>query len=206
MKQRVLERARSTVDGFLHRQCADTTLGVLSVKPEVDDYDEVLFIRFTYDDSNGAKGLPDSLAQLRSVRRAQGDHRQGVARGGGLPRLPDGPLHRQVRDRAARPGHGVRRTGATWSMQVRELIERDGRMPVRTRGSVHQRGPSGAGPVLGRSRPPELRPCLTPIRRDALSPPKRRRRWRGRAFPTDGATRRRSDAVALPCRVKLQRW
>ena len=69
MKQRVLERARSTVDGFLHRQCADTTLGVLSVKPEVDGYGEVLFIRFTYDDSNGAKGLPDSLAQIKLIDR-----------------------------------------------------------------------------------------------------------------------------------------
>ena len=66
MKQQILERARSTVEGFLHRQCADTTLGVLSVKPDVDGYgDELLFIRFTYDDSNGAKGLPDSLARLR---------------------------------------------------------------------------------------------------------------------------------------------
>ena len=26
MKQQVPQRARSTVDGFLHRQCADTTL------------------------------------------------------------------------------------------------------------------------------------------------------------------------------------
>ena len=70
MKQRVLEQARSTVEGFLHRQCADTTLGVLSVKPEVDGYgDDVLFIRFTYDDSNGAKGLPDSLAQLKPIDR-----------------------------------------------------------------------------------------------------------------------------------------
>ena len=31
MKQRILERARSTVDGFLYRQCADATLGLLSV-------------------------------------------------------------------------------------------------------------------------------------------------------------------------------
>ena len=69
MKQRVLERARSTVDGFLHRQCADTTLGVLSVNPEVDDYGEVLLIRFTYDDSNGAEGLPDSLAQIKLIDR-----------------------------------------------------------------------------------------------------------------------------------------
>ena len=66
MKQQILERARSTVEGFLHQQCADTTLGVLSVQPEVDGYgDEFLFIRFTYDDSNGDKGLPDSLARIR---------------------------------------------------------------------------------------------------------------------------------------------
>ena len=70
MKQRVLERARSTVDGFLHRHCADTTLGVLSVNPEVNGYDEdVLLIRFTYDDSNSDKGLPDSLAQLKLIDR-----------------------------------------------------------------------------------------------------------------------------------------
>ena len=69
MKQQILERARSTVEGFLLRQCADTTLGVLSVNPEVDDYDEVLLIRFTYDDSNGANGLPDSLAQIKLIGR-----------------------------------------------------------------------------------------------------------------------------------------
>ena len=70
MKQRVLEQARSTVDDFLHRQCADTTLGVLSVNPEVDGYgDEFLLIRFTYDDSNGAKGLPDSLARIELMDR-----------------------------------------------------------------------------------------------------------------------------------------
>ena len=34
MKQQVLERARSTVEDFLHRQCANTTLGVLSVNTE----------------------------------------------------------------------------------------------------------------------------------------------------------------------------
>ena len=68
MKQRVLEQARSTVDGFRH--CAGTTLGVLSVDPEVNGYDEdVLLIRFTYDDSNGAKGLPDSLAQIKLMGR-----------------------------------------------------------------------------------------------------------------------------------------
>ena len=70
MKQRILEQARSTVEGFLHRQCADTTLGVLSVNPEVDGYgDEFLLIRFTYDDSNGAEGLPDSLARIKLTGR-----------------------------------------------------------------------------------------------------------------------------------------
>ena len=69
MKQQILERARSTVEGFLHRQCADTTLSVLSVNPEVDGYGEVLLIRFTYDDSNGARGLPDSLARIKLVDR-----------------------------------------------------------------------------------------------------------------------------------------
>ena len=70
MKQRVLEQARSIVDGFLRRHCADTTLGVLSVNPEVNGYDEdVLLIRFTYDDSNGAKGLPDSPARLDLIDR-----------------------------------------------------------------------------------------------------------------------------------------
>ena len=69
MKQQILERARSTVEGFLHQQCADTTLDVLSVRPEVDGYDEVLLIRFKYDDSNGAKGLPDSLARIKLVGR-----------------------------------------------------------------------------------------------------------------------------------------
>ena len=75
MKQRVLERARSTVDGFLHRHCADTTLGVLSVQLEVNGYDEdVLLIRFTYDDSDGAKGLPDSLARIELVARGTKEH------------------------------------------------------------------------------------------------------------------------------------
>ena len=70
MKQQILERARSTVEGFLHHQCANTTLGVLSVNPEVDGYgDEFLLIRFTYDDSNGAKGLPDSLARIELIDR-----------------------------------------------------------------------------------------------------------------------------------------
>ena len=70
MKQQILERARSTVEGFLRHQCANTTLGVLSVHPEVDGYgDEFLLIRFTYDDSDGAKGLPDSLAQIELIDR-----------------------------------------------------------------------------------------------------------------------------------------
>ena len=70
MKPRILERARSTVEGFLHRQCAGTTLAVLSVNPEVNGYgDDVLLIRFTYDDSNGAKGLPDSLARIELMDR-----------------------------------------------------------------------------------------------------------------------------------------
>ena len=70
MKQRILERARSTVEGFLHRQCADTTLSVLSVDPEVDGYgDELLLIHLTYDDGSGAKGLPDSLARIRLIGR-----------------------------------------------------------------------------------------------------------------------------------------
>ena len=70
MKERILERARSTVEGFLRRQCADTTLGVLSVNPEVDgDGDEFLLIRFTYDDTNGARGLPGSLAQIKLIGR-----------------------------------------------------------------------------------------------------------------------------------------
>ena len=70
MKQRVLERARSTVAGFLHRQGADTTLSVLSVNPEVDGYgDEFLLIRFAYDDGSDAGGLPDSLAQIKLIDR-----------------------------------------------------------------------------------------------------------------------------------------
>ena len=74
MKQRVLEQARSTVEGFLHRQCADTTLGVLSVDPEVDGYgDELLLVHLTYDDSNGAEGLPDSLARIRLVGRLRSE-------------------------------------------------------------------------------------------------------------------------------------
>ena len=70
MKQQILERARSTVGAFLHEQCADTTLEVLSVEPEVDGYgDEFLLIHLTYDDGNDAKGLPDSLARIRLIGR-----------------------------------------------------------------------------------------------------------------------------------------
>ena len=64
MKQKILERARSTVEGFLHRQ--STALTVLSVDPEVNGYgDGLLLIRFTYDDGNDAEGLPDSPALLK---------------------------------------------------------------------------------------------------------------------------------------------
>ena len=70
MKQQTLERARSTVEAFLHNQCADTTLAVLSVEPEVDGYgDEFLLIHLTYDDGDGTKGLPDSLARIRLIGR-----------------------------------------------------------------------------------------------------------------------------------------
>lgn len=66
MKQKTLERARSTVDAFLRSRCADTTLAVLSVAPEVDGYgDEFLWIALTYDDGDDANGLPDSLARIR---------------------------------------------------------------------------------------------------------------------------------------------
>ena len=70
MKQKILERARSTVEGFLHQQCANTTLGVLSVNPEVDgDGDELLLVHLTYDDSNGTNGLPDSSARIKLIGR-----------------------------------------------------------------------------------------------------------------------------------------
>ncbi len=69
MKQQILERARRTAEGFLHQQCADATLSVLSVNPEVDGYgDELLLIRFAYD-GNGTKGIPDSLAQIKLIDR-----------------------------------------------------------------------------------------------------------------------------------------
>ena len=69
MKQKTLERARSTVNAFLRSRCADTTLAVLSVAPEVDGYgDEFLWIALTYDDDD-PNGLPDSLARIRLKAR-----------------------------------------------------------------------------------------------------------------------------------------
>ena len=57
MKQQIPERARSTVEGFLHQQCANTTPGVLSVDPEMDGYgDEFLLVHFTRDDGSGRQG------------------------------------------------------------------------------------------------------------------------------------------------------
>ena len=74
MKQQILERARGTVEAFLRQQCADTTLAVLSVSPEVDgDGDEFLLIDLTYDDGNDAKGLPDSLARIRLKARLRAE-------------------------------------------------------------------------------------------------------------------------------------
>ena len=68
MKQRVLERARSTVDAVLRKHCADTTLEVLRMFPEVNGHgDEVLLIYFKYDDSEDAKPLPDPLARDRLI-------------------------------------------------------------------------------------------------------------------------------------------
>ena len=70
MKQQILERARSTVAAFLHKQCADTTLAVWSVEPEVNGHgEEVLLVALTYDDGDGATGLPDPLAQIRLIGR-----------------------------------------------------------------------------------------------------------------------------------------
>ena len=74
MKQQTLKRARSTVEAFLHQQCADTTLTVLAVNPEVDgDGDEFLLIDLTYDDGNHANGLPDSLARIRLKSRLRAE-------------------------------------------------------------------------------------------------------------------------------------
>ena len=70
MKQQILERARSTVGTFLHNQCADTTLAVRSVEPEVNGHgDEILLIALTYDDGDDSRGLPDSLARIRLIGR-----------------------------------------------------------------------------------------------------------------------------------------
>ena len=74
MKQQVLERARSTVEAFLHQQYADATLAVLSVVPEVDGYgDEFLLIHLSYGDGNDVKGLPDSLARIRLKARLRAE-------------------------------------------------------------------------------------------------------------------------------------
>ena len=74
MKQQILERARSTVEAFLHQQYADATLAVLSVVPEVDGYDdEFLLIHLTYGDGNDVKGLPDSLARIRLKARLRAE-------------------------------------------------------------------------------------------------------------------------------------
>lgn len=73
MKQRILERARRTVDAFLYQRYADTTLTVLSVDPEVDGSGEVLLVHLTYDDNSNAKGLPESLERIRMIGRLQAE-------------------------------------------------------------------------------------------------------------------------------------
>ena len=73
MKQRTLERARRTVDAFLHQRYADTTLTVLSVHPDVDGSGEVLLVRLTYDDDSDAKGLPESLERIRMIGKLQAE-------------------------------------------------------------------------------------------------------------------------------------
>ena len=71
MKQKILKRARNTVDAFLRQQYAATTLAVLSLQAEVDGYgDEFLWIRLKYDDGD-ATGLPDSLARIQLKDRLQ---------------------------------------------------------------------------------------------------------------------------------------
>ena len=65
MKQQIPERARSTVEGFLHQQCANTTLGVLSVDPEMDGYGDEFGYTSPTMTAAGAKGLPDSLARIK---------------------------------------------------------------------------------------------------------------------------------------------
>ena len=74
MKQRVLERARSTVDAFFRNQCADTTLEVLWMYPDVNGHgDEVLLIFLKYDDGEHAKPLPDALARIRLKGRLRAE-------------------------------------------------------------------------------------------------------------------------------------
>ena len=80
MKQKILERARSTVEAFVRNQCAGTTLDVLSVAPEVDgDGDEFLWISLIYDDGD-AKGLPDSLARIRLKARLRTELQRSMSR------------------------------------------------------------------------------------------------------------------------------
>ena len=74
MKRQVLERAQSTVEAFLHDNCADTTLSVMSVVPEVDgDGDEFVWVSIMYDDGNGAKVLPEPAARLRLKERLRAE-------------------------------------------------------------------------------------------------------------------------------------
>ena len=66
MKQQVVDRARGVVEAFLQKQFPDGALAVLSVKPEVDGHgDEFLWFYLKYDDSKGAKGIPEPLARVR---------------------------------------------------------------------------------------------------------------------------------------------
>ena len=70
MKRQTLERARHTVEAFLHEQYADAELDVMSVNAEVDGYgDEFIWIYLKYDDSKDGKGIPESLARLRLKSR-----------------------------------------------------------------------------------------------------------------------------------------
>ena len=70
MKQRILDRARSTVEAFLRAQYADTTLAVLAVDR---DGDEFLWISLKYDDGRPAPHLPDSLALIRLRARLRAE-------------------------------------------------------------------------------------------------------------------------------------
>ncbi len=65
---------------------------------DYDEDDSMLDVNIIYD---------GKYEQLNGgpLGRAHGDRLEGVAGSGGQPRLPVGPLHRQVRRRAARPGH-----------------------------------------------------------------------------------------------------